>query len=71
MKTNETYLPLIRPSAGPFFKSILAEIYFTIYNQTKYSGLWNSLCDLGDDCILLVTQYRGTIVTVKGKIQKK
>lgn len=40
-------------------------------DQTKYSGLWNSLCDLGDDCILLVTQYRGTIVTVKGKIQKK
>ena len=31
MKTNETYLTLRRPSAGPFFKSILAEIYFTIY----------------------------------------
>lgn len=33
MKTNETYLPLKRPSAGPFFKSTLAEIYFTIYKQ--------------------------------------
>ena len=33
MKTNETYLPLKRPSAGPFFKSTLAEIYFTIYTR--------------------------------------
>ena len=33
MKTNESYLPLKRPSAGPFFKSILAEIYFTIYKS--------------------------------------
>ena len=31
MKTNETYLPLEQISVGPFFKSILAEIYFTIY----------------------------------------
>ena len=34
MKKNETFLPLKRPSAGPFFKSILAEIYFTIYSLT-------------------------------------
>ena len=27
-----------RPSAGPFFKSILAEIYFTIYNYTQLSA---------------------------------
>ena len=33
MKTNETYLPLKRPSAGPFFKSTLAEICFTIYME--------------------------------------
>ena len=33
LKTNESYLPLKRPSAGPFFKSILAEIYFTIYKS--------------------------------------
>ena len=33
MKTNETYLPLKRPSAGPFFKSTLAEIYFIIYKM--------------------------------------
>ena len=32
LKTDETCLPLKRPSAGPFFKSILAEIYFTIYS---------------------------------------
>ena len=33
MKIIETYLPLKRPSAGPFFKSTLAEIYFTIYTR--------------------------------------
>lgn len=32
MKNNETYLPLKQPSAGPFFKSTLAKIHFTIYN---------------------------------------
>ena len=33
MKIIETYLPLKRPSAGPFFKSTLAEIHFTIYKE--------------------------------------
>ena len=37
MKTNETYLTLKQPSAGPFFKSTLAEIYFTIYTRL-YEG---------------------------------
>lgn len=41
MKTNETYLPLKRPSAGPFFKSTLAEICFIIY--TKYFNCRNSI----------------------------
>lgn len=50
MKIIETYLPLKRPSAGPFFKSILAEIYFTIYNKintitlkgepSEYPNVW-------------------------------
>ena len=35
MKIIKTYLPLKRPSAGPFFKSTLAEICFTIYNKTE------------------------------------
>ena len=37
MKNNQTYLPLKRHSAGPFFKSILAEIYFTIYSEIGLS----------------------------------
>lgn len=36
MKIIETYLPLKRPSTGPFFKSILVEIHFTIYTAGKW-----------------------------------
>ncbi|MBR0298801.1 MAG: exo-alpha-sialidase [Bacteroidales bacterium] len=61
----------IPSSASPIFGPMTEAPIAVDIDQTKYSGLWNSLCDLGDDCILLVTQYRGTIVTVKGKIQKK
>ena len=40
-------------------------------DQSLYTCYWNSLCDLGDDNILLVTQYRAKILTIKGKIRKK
>ncbi len=38
--TNETCLPLKRHSAGPFFKSILAEIHFTIYKKIPLRQVW-------------------------------
>ncbi|MBQ4389919.1 MAG: hypothetical protein II824_08110 [Bacteroidales bacterium] len=44
MKTNETYLPLKRPSAGPFFKSTLAEIYFTIYTYLSKTAQGAQKC---------------------------
>lgn len=56
MKTNETYLPLKRPSAGPFFKSTLAEIYFIIYsyaNKDHAKALQNYLTHNPDSPLLL------------------
>ena len=38
-------------------------------DQTKYSGLWNSLCPLDGNSFYLVTQYRGKIVITKGTIK--
>lgn len=40
-------------------------------DQTRDNGLWNSLCDLGDDCILAVTQLSGNIYIRKGRIITK
>lgn len=40
-------------------------------DQTRDNGLWNSLCDLGDDNILAVTQLSGNIYIRKGKILMK
>lgn len=37
-------------------------------DQTRDNGLWNSLCDLGDDRILAVTQLSGSIYIRKGRI---
>lgn len=37
-------------------------------DQTKDNGLWNSLCDLGNDYILAVTQLSGKIYIRRGKI---
>lgn len=37
-------------------------------DQTRDNGLWNSLCDLGNDTILAVTQLSGNIYIRKGKI---
>ena len=42
-------------------------------NQTtgKENALWNSLCDLGNDEILAVSQYNNKVFTVRGKILMK
>lgn len=40
-------------------------------DQTRDNGLWNSLCDLGDDNILAITQLSGNIYIRKGKIIMK
>ena len=37
----------------------------------KENALWNSLCDLGDDEILAVSQYNNKVYTVRGKIVMK
>lgn len=38
-------------------------------DQTKFSGVWNSLCPLDGDSFFLVTQHRGKIMIVKGTIE--
>ena len=40
-------------------------------DQTRDNGLWNSLCDLGGDNILAITQLSGNIYIRKGKIVMK
>ena len=37
----------------------------------KENALWNSLCDLGDDKVMAVSQYNGKVYTVTGKIVEK
>ena len=37
-------------------------------DQSTETAVWNSLCDLGNDEILAVSQYRNAIWTVRGKI---
>lgn len=37
-------------------------------NTGKEAAIWNSLCDLGNDEILAVSQYNGAVYIVKGKI---
>jgi hypothetical protein len=34
----------------------------------KDCAIWNSLCDLGNDEILAVSQYKNAVYVVKGKI---
>ena len=34
----------------------------------KESAIWNSLCDLGNDEILAVSQYKNQVYIVRGKI---
>lgn len=40
-------------------------------DQSRYSGLWNSLCHIGGDRILCVTQHRGHIYVTPGNIVQK
>ena len=37
-------------------------------DQWTETAVWNSLCDLGDDQILAVSQYNGYVYIVRGKI---
>ena len=37
-------------------------------DQWSETALWNSLCDLGNDEILAVSQYNGHVYLVRGKI---
>ena len=37
----------------------------------KQNALWNSLCDLGDDKVMVISQYNGKVYTVKGTVVKK
>ena len=34
----------------------------------KENAIWNSLCDLGNDEILAVSQYKNKVYIVKGRI---
>ena len=40
-------------------------------DQWSETAVWNSLCDLGEDQILAVSQYKNAIWTVRGKIITK
>ena len=40
-------------------------------DQSRDNGLWNSLCDLGGDEILCVTQHKAQIFVTRGKISEK
>ena len=42
-------------------------------DQTKgtENALWNSLCDLGNDKVMVISQYNGKVYTVKGTVVKK
>lgn len=40
-------------------------------DQWTETAVWNSLCDLGNDEILAVSQYRNAVWTVRGKIVMK
>jgi len=39
--------------------------------SNRENALWNSLCDLGNDEILAVSQYKGKVYIVRGKISGK
>ena len=39
--------------------------------QWTETAIWNSLCDLGNDEILAVSQYNGNVFIVRGKIINK
>ena len=37
----------------------------------KEQAIWNSLCDLGNDEVLAVSQFNNRVYTVRGKIVMK
>ena len=37
-------------------------------DQWTENAVWNSLCDLGNDEILAVSQYNGNVYLVRGRI---
>ena len=62
--------PLKEVSGGYFRQKMRAPSRPFPYNKKtgKESAIWNSLCDLGNDEILAVSQYKSAVYTVKGKI---
>ena len=57
-------------SAGQFPQKMRAPSRPFPYDRTtgKDCAIWNSLCDLGNDEILAVSQYKNAVYVVKGKI---
>lgn len=53
-----------------YFKTMRAASRPLPVDQTtgKENAIWNSLCDLGNDEILAVSQYKSRVYIVKGKI---
>jgi hypothetical protein len=57
-------------SAGQFPQKMRAPSRPFPYDRRtgKDCAIWNSLCDLGNDEILAVSQYKNAVYVVKGKI---
>lgn len=53
------------------FKTMRCATRPVLLDQTKSCARWNSLCDLGDDNVLAVSDVSGTIYLTKGKISGK
>ena len=51
-----------------YFDSMRAATRPIDLDQWTENAIWNSLCDLGDDEILAVSQYNGHVYLVRGKI---
>ena len=54
-----------------FFSTMRAPSRPISLDQSKEQAIWNSLCDLGNDEVLAVSQYNGKVYTVRGKIVMK
>ena len=57
-------------NAGNFSRKMKSPSRPFPYDKTtgKNSAIWNSLCDLGNDEILAISQYKNAVYVVKGKI---
>ena len=62
--------PLKEVSGGYFRQKMRAPSRPFPYDKStgKDCAIWNSLCDLGNDEILAVSQYKNAVYVVKGKI---